>query len=216
MRVLKMVEDGKLSPEDGARLLDAIRNRRGRQVPALQGTAGRALRINVLGDDGEKVNLSIPLALARLAVTFLPRSAVQAMETEGITVQVTPIRSKARLGVYEISRDRIVVEGDENCEFSYFVNGVRRGYSKYEAYIPNRSYRPEVKGIPYGSGSAPRHPGEEWHPQSRLHAQRDHGRQTGLEAERAGRGAGCRTVVARRRGAPGSCQGGNQPLPARP
>lgn len=85
MRVLKMVEDGKVSPEDGARLLDAIRNRRGRQVPALQGTGGRALRINVLGDDGEKVNLSIPLALARLAVTFLPRSAIQAMEKEGIT-----------------------------------------------------------------------------------------------------------------------------------
>jgi hypothetical protein len=72
-------------------------------------------------------------------------------EAEGITVQVTPIGSKSRLGVYEISRERIVVEGDEDCRFSYFVNGVRRGFAKYEPYIPNTAFRPDVKGVAFGT-----------------------------------------------------------------
>jgi hypothetical protein len=87
MRVLKMVENGKVSPEDGARLLEAIRTKRAQGLPAVRGGGGRALRINVLGNDGERVNVSIPLVLARFAVSFLPQSAVQAMEKEGVTVE---------------------------------------------------------------------------------------------------------------------------------
>jgi hypothetical protein len=72
-------------------------------------------------------------------------------EEEGITVQVTPIRSFARLSTWEVSRDRIVVRGQEDCAFAYLVNGVRRGFAKYEPYIPNTAFQPGVKGVPFGT-----------------------------------------------------------------
>ena len=110
MRVLKMVEEGKVSPEDGTRLLEAIRSKAGRRAPALQGAGGRALRINVLGEDGEKVNVAIPLVLARLAVNFLPASAIEAMEREGITVDelkqlIANVEGTAPIEIVDIEAD---------------------------------------------------------------------------------------------------------------
>jgi hypothetical protein len=72
-------------------------------------------------------------------------------EAEGITAQVTPIKSFARLSTWEASRDRIVIRGEEDCAFAYFVNGVRRGFAQYEPYIPNTAFRPDVKGVPFGT-----------------------------------------------------------------
>jgi hypothetical protein len=71
---------------------------------------------------------------------------------EGITVQVTPVGTlTARLAVMEQTRDRIVVEGTEDCEFNYFVNGTRRGFADYEPYIPSSAFQPRVKGVPFGT-----------------------------------------------------------------
>ncbi|MFQ5504089.1 MAG: hypothetical protein ACE5F1_04725 [Planctomycetota bacterium] len=70
---------------------------------------------------------------------------------EGITVNVTPIRSLSHLSVWEIGRDRILVRGTDDCEFSYMVNGVRRGFTKYEPYLPNDFFKPEVMEIPFGT-----------------------------------------------------------------
>jgi hypothetical protein len=72
-------------------------------------------------------------------------------EDEGITVQVTPVDQPSRLHVPIQTRDRIVVRGDGDCTFSYFVNGVRRGFARYEPYLPNSAFRPGVKGVPFGT-----------------------------------------------------------------
>jgi len=72
-------------------------------------------------------------------------------ERDGITVQVTPIRSFARLTAWEVSRDRIEIRGDEDCEFAYFVNGVRRGFADYEKFVPNSAFKPEIRGVPFAS-----------------------------------------------------------------
>ena len=79
-----MVEDGKLTPEDGVRLIDAVRRNRERRGP--QRPRGRRLRVLIRGPDGKESAVAIPLPLARLALRLLPRSAVAAMESEGITV----------------------------------------------------------------------------------------------------------------------------------
>jgi len=71
-------------------------------------------------------------------------------EAEGITVQVTPIGSTSVLHIASMGRDRIVIRGAEDCEFCYLVNGVRRGFAKYEPYLLNTAFRPEVKGVPFG------------------------------------------------------------------
>lgn len=73
-------------------------------------------------------------------------------ESEGITVQLTSIQSFSRLAAWEVSRERIVVRGTEDCEFAYQVNGVRRGFAKYEPYASsNGIFQPEVLGLPFGT-----------------------------------------------------------------
>ena len=72
-------------------------------------------------------------------------------EEEGITVQLTPIGSPARLWVESQSRERIVVRGTSNCRFSYFVNGVRRGFAERVHYRDNHIFRPTVRGVPFAT-----------------------------------------------------------------
>ena len=50
----------------------------------------------------------------------------------------------------EQSRERIVIRGEPDCDFSYFVNGVRRGFAAHEPYIKNHAFRPQVSGVPFG------------------------------------------------------------------
>ncbi|MFQ5504093.1 MAG: hypothetical protein ACE5F1_04745 [Planctomycetota bacterium] len=70
---------------------------------------------------------------------------------EGITVTLTPIQSLSPVAVWEVSRDRITVRGSDDCEFCYLVNGVRRGFTEYEPYLDNAFFKPEVRGIPFGT-----------------------------------------------------------------
>ena len=72
-------------------------------------------------------------------------------DAQGITVQVSTIRSLGQITVMEQSRSRIIVIGTEDCEFNYFVNGVRRGFTKYEPYETNHGFKPDVRGVPFGS-----------------------------------------------------------------
>lgn len=89
MRVLKMVEEGKVTPEEGARLIEAIRNREGQSMEPARAALGRCLRVRVFEGDQEKpkVNVTVPLALARLALKFIPHSALEQMEEQGISAQ---------------------------------------------------------------------------------------------------------------------------------
>jgi hypothetical protein len=90
---------------------------------------------------------------ARLAGGFaeldIPEEWMLVTEEEGITVQVTP-RDLALLAVPVKTRDRIVVVGDRDVEFDYFVNGVRRGFADYTPFAQNLMIRPEVIGLEFG------------------------------------------------------------------
>ncbi len=79
----------------------------------------------------------------------IPEEWMLVTEEEGITVQVTP-RDLALLAVPVKSRDRIVVSGDRDVEFDYFVNGVRRGFAGYTPFSQNLMLRPEVIGLQFG------------------------------------------------------------------
>jgi len=92
-RVLKMVEEGRITAEEGARLIDALDAAEGSTAksgrgPQRQQTAspGRLVRIRVLdaATGGEKMNFAIPLALARLAGVMIPEAQRLEMERHGI------------------------------------------------------------------------------------------------------------------------------------
>lgn len=105
MRVLQMIADGKISAEEGAQLLESMgeetadsRNSHtelssytgaeGQEKGGLSGIKGKKLRIQVRSrETGKvKVNLKIPLRLARIAEKFIPKEAKKEMEEQGINI----------------------------------------------------------------------------------------------------------------------------------
>jgi|SRR5579875_2911047 len=100
-RILRMVAEGTVTPEDGAELLDALhedrrvsepdrpeQNRETSQAiaaaPAATVSSGRSLVIRITEGEESTVNLRIPLGLARAAGRFLPRRAQHDLSEHGI------------------------------------------------------------------------------------------------------------------------------------
>lgn len=86
MAILRMIEQGKISAEDGARLLAALGGRKQAAPPPPASGAttrgevfdtSRGLRIRVydLVNNQAKVNVSVPVGLFRLIQRFIPASA---------------------------------------------------------------------------------------------------------------------------------------------
>jgi hypothetical protein len=112
--ILHMVADGKISPEEAAELLEALQpapepvgagysGRPDTQVSSSEGPSGREFRIQgregrrgrtpkavviQIKESGDnKVNIRIPLGLARAAGKFIPRQAQQYLASYEIDLQ---------------------------------------------------------------------------------------------------------------------------------
>jgi hypothetical protein len=68
-----------------------------------------------------------------LATIEAPEDFRLVTDSEGLSVQVTPIGEMASVAVVQIGLDRIVVKGSRNVEFFYTVNGVRRTFRDAKA-----------------------------------------------------------------------------------
>jgi len=67
-----------------------------------------------------------------VAILTVPEEFALVTEAEGLTVQLTPHGPGADLWVSEKGLDRIVVRGQVDVGFDYFVNGVRHGYAGFQ------------------------------------------------------------------------------------
>jgi hypothetical protein len=76
------------------------------------------------------------------AVIAVPEDFRLASESDGITVQLTPVGALAMLAVERQGPEEIVVIGNADVEFHYMVNGVRRGFAGLETIRENRSFIP--------------------------------------------------------------------------
>lgn len=86
VQVLRMVAEGKVSPEEGARLLEAVERRPAEAEPA----PGRArwLRVRVEAEGGrQKVNVRLPVSLVQVALGI----ALRYLPRDGLTVQGQPL-----------------------------------------------------------------------------------------------------------------------------
>ena len=80
----------------------------------------------------------------------IPQSWQDVSVAHSITVQLTPVGGWARLYVLERTRNRIVIAGDRDVRFDYFVNGIRRGYDNFDPNVEDQEYfRPSVRGVPF-------------------------------------------------------------------
>ncbi|MCK5155305.1 MAG: hypothetical protein KAQ69_02655 [Spirochaetales bacterium] len=90
MRILKMIEEGKISAEEGAELMKAIGGEENLVEEQLAGKKtslhGKKLRIVVTDIDTgkDKANIKIPLRLAKIAEKMVPRNAKAHMKEQGI------------------------------------------------------------------------------------------------------------------------------------
>ncbi len=77
---------------------------------------------------------------ARIAV---PDSFRFVTDTEGITVQVTPIGKPAAVAVVSADLTEIVVEATKDVEFAFLVQGVRKAFKDFDAIVEGTEFVPE-------------------------------------------------------------------------
>lgn len=83
LKILKMLEEGKITVEEAARLIEAV------ESPTSARRAGEKaefLRILVCENGQEKVKINVPLALARIAMRAIPNAARQQINAQGLDI----------------------------------------------------------------------------------------------------------------------------------
>jgi hypothetical protein len=88
MKILKMLEEGKIKADEAARLLEAVgEGGAGTEAPSGKGR-GKTLHVRVFkgGSERPNVNVNIPLSLAKWALKFVPADAKARMGDKDIDV----------------------------------------------------------------------------------------------------------------------------------
>jgi hypothetical protein len=85
LRILKMVQEGKVSPEEGERLIEAL----GDAQPSGEAKPKKPklLKIRVKEGDKTKVNVTIPISLAKLGLKFIPKDAQMTLGDQKIDLE---------------------------------------------------------------------------------------------------------------------------------
>jgi hypothetical protein len=107
MRILKMIEEGKITPEEGAKLLSALGDKKKTSPPKSPGmTSARWFRVRVTDSETgrSKVNVNIPMGLVnvgmKMGARFIPEDAD--VDIEELFEQ---IRSGAHGKILEVSNE---------------------------------------------------------------------------------------------------------------
>ena len=74
LQILRMVEQGKVSAEEAVKLLEALGDDSSAQ-PA-RARSNRMIRVRVIEGERTKINVNLPLELARVALGFVPKGAL--------------------------------------------------------------------------------------------------------------------------------------------
>ena len=118
-RILDLVRDGKVSVDEGLRLLEALDSSTQDAVSAsgrLGGSYGRMLRIRVLDtSDNTRVNVNIPLALAKVAMKFIPKDVSKQLEDEDIDLD------QLLAAITESTAGKIVDVDSEDAKVKIYV-----------------------------------------------------------------------------------------------
>lgn len=78
-RILEMVKEGKITPEEGERLLDELER-------APRGPA-RLIRVRLESPSGHKMQFSLPVPLASSLVGLVPADARERLRTRGVDLE---------------------------------------------------------------------------------------------------------------------------------
>ncbi len=84
-RILQMLADGKITAEEADELLVAMVD--GKIKPQSSRNTPQFLRIKVWEEGKDKVNVNIPLSLAKIAMKFIPTEAKEKMSKNNIDLE---------------------------------------------------------------------------------------------------------------------------------
>ena len=114
MQVLRMLEEGRITSADAAKLLDALEPDRSADNAANAPGGGKRILIKVTDarTGKKKVNLKIPIALAKIAAKFIPAKSKRKLAEEGIDVDA--VLSQVMTGnlgkIVDVESDEDLVE----------------------------------------------------------------------------------------------------------
>ncbi len=77
------------------------------------------------------------------AVITVPESFRLVTSNDGLTVQLTPVGSLARMAVEQQDLQQVVVISDHDVTFHYTVQGIRRGFEDFDAMPEDSTFQPE-------------------------------------------------------------------------
>jgi DUF4097 and DUF4098 domain-containing protein YvlB len=90
MRILKMIETGKISAEEGLKLLEALDAGQEEKQSQPESGFGKILNIKISDSTtGEvKVNLKVPLGIAHIIKSLIPETEMHKLEERGINLDL--------------------------------------------------------------------------------------------------------------------------------
>ena len=95
MRILKMIEEGKISAEEGIKLLEAVEvpdSPQKQEIPLFhhRGDRARVIKIRVKDETTGKlkVNLSVPFSVVEFLQGFIPEREKEKLEAKGVDLDV--------------------------------------------------------------------------------------------------------------------------------
>ena len=121
MRILEMLQEGMINAEEAEKLLTALGEEESGKTTAFrlqgrnegqkqQGTTKRHLRIIVNEGGKEKVNMSLPLGIAKSLLNFVPQSAKDKMEEKDINLDFL------NKTIDELSEEKEILRVDDENE----------------------------------------------------------------------------------------------------
>lgn len=105
LQILQMVAEGKITPAEAERLIEALDSHDAKETKSL---SGQSLRLQVFEDNKPKLRVSIPMELGRIVLGFLPQdSPVRDIDWDSLTQMV---KKGASGKVMEVADARYRVE----------------------------------------------------------------------------------------------------------
>ncbi|QCX33254.1 hypothetical protein FDN13_05805 [Caloramator sp. E03] len=81
IRVLKMVEEGKISSEKAAEIINALKNNEA--LPEVKNNNQKMLRVKVLSEKGDNVNITIPVKFVKSVLKLTKKLPIE-VENESL------------------------------------------------------------------------------------------------------------------------------------
>jgi hypothetical protein len=118
-RILGLVRDGKVTVDQGLKLLEALDSSADEGSGTSWqsgGSPGKMLRVRVFDtEDNTRVNVNIPLALAKVAMKFIPKDVTKQLEDENIDL------NELLAQITELNTGKIVDIDSKNAKVEIYV-----------------------------------------------------------------------------------------------